>query len=316
MQDIPTARLPLHFDVPSEYLNADNYLVAVNSFKTCLSDFNKRLFQENINYEFVVLPSEIGSFKGVIGIVLKKPLTSIMVVGSVASLIESDLVKGLVEGLTGQKIDYYEATHKAGEFLVDLTTGFFSTETEELERMVPDSLNLDKSFHAKSEFYKECIHNCSVSGVGFTDEHKFPVRRDSFPKHVSKEKVRSVKSDFVLHRVIVVSPVDIDVDQIWRFKDPISGKSLKAYMRDKNFKQGFLGGRYPLKQSRKDDHIIMLVEYKKQERNGEVESKEVCVHTVYTFNEIEIVPLPEDKKVAGIRLTDTHTLPMEDFWTT
>lgn len=67
------------------------------------------------------------------------------------------------------------------------------------------------------------------------------------------------------------------------------------YMRDDSFKQAFLNGRYPLKQSKQDDRVIVMLEYKKQEKNGEVEQKEVCVHTVYSFNDTEIVPLPKEQ---------------------
>ncbi len=86
------ARLPIHFDVTAHYLTAADYLVAVKSFKTVLEDFNKRIFDGAIEYEFLVLPAEDGSFKGVCGVIVKgakgvkNTVITIGVVGGVIGL--------------------------------------------------------------------------------------------------------------------------------------------------------------------------------------------------------------------------------------
>ena len=84
-------------------------------------------------------------------------------------------------------------------------------------------------------------------------------------------------------------------------------------MRDDAFKKSFLNGKHPLKQSQNDDHMTVLVEYKKQEKNGEVEIKEVSINTVYSFNDIEIMSIPAKlpPNIVFVRLPET---PMDKIW--
>jgi len=39
------ARLPIHFNVPEHHLAADEYIIAIRSFNTCLNELNKRAFE-------------------------------------------------------------------------------------------------------------------------------------------------------------------------------------------------------------------------------------------------------------------------------
>lgn len=84
-------------------------------------------------------------------------------------------------------------------------------------------------------------------------------------------------------------------------------------MRDENFKKDFLSGKYPLKESNNDDRMTVLVEYKRQEKNGEIVSKEVCINTVFSFNDIEITPMPTDQS-SGVKFSRADIVPMEKFW--
>jgi hypothetical protein len=306
------ARLPIHFDVPANYLSAADYIIALESFKTTLDEFNKRLFNGQLDYEFIAIGAEAGSYKGITGILVNGAAVATFIFATIQTL-ETDTGRGFVKGVIGSEIDYKQTGEDAGRFLRDLTVGFYSTVTDKLEKVIPASVNLDKALKAKNDFYTMCINNKAVSAVGFTDSTDFPIKRPVFTQHLSKEKIRYVASDFVLYDAIIVSPVDIDVDQVWRFQDRITKRGLNAYMRDDSYKQAFLNGRYPLKQSKQDDRVIVMLEYKKQEKNGEVEQKEVCVHTVYSFNDTEIVPLPK-VQVMGVKFSHVTTLPMDDLW--
>jgi len=307
------ARLPIHLNVPANHISAADYVVAVKSLETTIREFNKRIFGGSLEYEFLVLPTEEGSFKGVTGVIVKgvaKVVAVTFVITEIISFSETDTFKGLVKGLTGYELAHYKAAEGVGHFLRDMTKGIFTTENDNLERLIPGNLNLDKVFHAKAEFYSMCIANHELTSVGFEDSEHFPIKRASFAQHISRDKIRSAPSDFVLYRdTIIVSPVDTDMNRVWRLQDVTTKNIISAYMRDEEFKKGFLNGKYPLKKSSEDDRITVLVEYKKQEKNGEIEQKEASINTVYSFNDTQIAAIPDDI-ISKIKRADISQMDM------
>ncbi|PCJ02806.1 MAG: hypothetical protein COB14_00910 [Alphaproteobacteria bacterium] len=81
------------------------------------------------------------------------------------------------------------------------------------------------------------------------------------------------------------------------------------------FKQGLLNGKYPVKQTKNNDILQILVEYKKQEKNGEIEIKEISIETVYRFNDIEITSIPSSLP-RGTKFKKPEETPMDRIWTT
>lgn len=174
------ARLPIHFDVTAHYLTAADYLVAVKSFKTVLEDFNKRIFDGAIEYEFLVLPAEDGSYKGVCGVLVKgvkstaKTVLTVGALGAVLGLADNSILNDFTKELTGKTIQEVHIGKELAIFLRDMTTGFYSTASDTLERIIPHDLNLDKAMFAKTEFYTMCIDNRDISAIGFDDTDTFP----------------------------------------------------------------------------------------------------------------------------------------------
>ncbi|QQG36709.1 MAG: hypothetical protein HYS17_02740 [Micavibrio aeruginosavorus] len=312
-------RLPIHIDVPEHFLTAADYLVAVDSINVCLNELNKRAFEGKLECSLLVFPNEEGSFKGITGVLakgVKKSGQVIVITGALGGFIgfaETDSFKGLVKGLTKHEVNYYQMGENVGSMLHDMIVGLFTIENEQLEKFIPHDINLDKAIKAKSEFYHMCIKNQRVRGVGFDDSENFPIQRNRFAFHTSKDRVRPVASDFLIYDAVIISPVDVDKDIKWELEDRVTKAPIKAYMRDDAFKKSFLNGEYPLKQSRDDDHMTVLVEYKKQEKNGEVEIKEVSIGTVYSFNDTEIIPIPANlpQNVVFVRPSET---PMDKLW--
>ncbi len=312
-------RLPIHIDVPEHFLTADDYLVAVNSINTCLNEINKRAFEGKLECSLLVFPNEEGSFKGITGVLVKGVKKSgqiIVVIGAIGGFIgfaETDSFKGLVKGLTKHDLNYYLMGENVGSMLHDMVVGMFTTENDDLEKLIPIEINLDKAIKAKSEFYSMCMQNPRVRGVGFDDTEDFPVQRNRFAYHTSKDRIRPLASDFVIYDAIVISPVDVDKDIKWELQDKATKVPIKAYMRDDGFKKSFLNGKYPLKQSKADDRMTILVEYKKQEKNGEVEITEISINTVYAFNDTQIVPIPANL-AQGVRFSRAEETPMDKIW--
>lgn len=312
-------RLPVHIDVPEHYLTADDYLVAVDAINVCLAELNKRVFEGKLECSLLVFPSEEGSFKGITAVLVKgikksgQIVLTIGALGGFIGFVETDSFKGFVKGLTKHELDYYHMSENLGSMIHDIIVGLFTIENAQLERVIPDEINLDKALKAKSEFYHMCIQNKRICGVGFDDSNSFSVQRNRFAYHTSKDRVRPTDSDFRIYDAVVISPVDVDKDIKWELEDRITKASIKAHMRDDVFKRSFLSGKYPLKQTKEDDRMTVLVEYKKQEKNGEVEVKEVCIETVYNFNDVEITPIPAILP-KGAKFQKPEETPMDKIW--
>ena len=203
---------------------------------------------------------------------------------------------------------------KGTEALKDMVVGFFEKEVEELETCIPRKTNLDKSYKAKSEFYLSCNKNNNIRGIGFNRSNSFPIRKSRFKNHVSKDRVRALNSDYIIYDTIVTSPVIEDKDYVWDLEDCVTGNKISAKMRDFSFKSGVLSGKYPFKNDGSNsDRLQVLIEYKKQEKNGEVEKKGTFIESVYRFNEEEVAEVPDDLP-KGTKFQMATKAPMEDFW--
>ncbi len=296
----------IHFDVKDHHIRFDSHLAALEASNVIVGEINKRLFGGKIDYELLVLPSEQGTFKIVIGF-LSIAWLSIQIG-------ETKSFEGFVKGLTGYDWKSYEIAKDIGSFLRDSTKGFFMTEKDELEKIIPQEINLDKAIKFKSEFYKKCIANDEIKGLGFEDDDQFPVKRTNFLKHVSLEdKIRDVPSEFFIFDATIIASVNVDKNYKWRIKNNASGELISTYMNDDDFKARLLDGKNPLKRSSKDDIIKVLVEYKRHEKNGEIEIKEKSINTIYNFNDEQIKSVPEGL-LEKITTKSEEKLPMEELW--
>ncbi|MBL4589285.1 MAG: hypothetical protein JKY11_04300 [Alphaproteobacteria bacterium] len=297
-------KLHIHYDVKDHFISMDNFSTASNAIQKIIDDLSKQVFGGRLRYQLVIIPPEEGTFLKTVGIctfianVTLVPLTS-------------DYITGVFEELTSHSPQYYASNHVRA--IRDLTKGFLSKETEDLEKCIPRELNLDRAFKAKSDFYTSCQTNKKIRGLGFDDSKDFPIKSDHFKNYISKDKTRPLESDFVIYDAILTSPVTEDKNFQWDFEDTVTGQKISAYMHDESFKQDVLNGKYPIKQSESSDTLKILVEYQKQERNGEVIKRETCIKTVYRFNDVEITPILKDLP-KGTKFQQILTTPMEKFW--
>jgi hypothetical protein len=296
----------IHYDVDNHFIPMSDFLTASHSAQKIIDDLNRQILGGQLRYKLVVIPPTEGTFLKTVGIVAVTLVANAMVVP-----VASDYVLGAFEGIAEHKPSDYGKDH--GRALRDLTVGFFSKEVEELEKCVPHELNLDRAFKSKTDFYRSCQANDDIKGLGFDNTRNFPIRHGDFKHHMSKDRTRPLDSDFVLYDAILTSPVTEDKNFQWDFEDTVTGQKISAHMRDEAFKKGVLSGKYPIKQSKKSDVLKILVEYKKQEVNGEIKNKETCVETVYSFNDKTITPIPTNLP-KGTRFNIKGEAPMEKIW--
>jgi hypothetical protein len=306
MQDMKDdlVKLFIHYNVDDHFIPMSDFLTASVSAEKIITDLNNQFYGGKLKYQLVITPPEDGTF-------LKSLGFWVVVGATIVSPIAEDYVLGAFKEITKHPPSHYGQQHIKA--LRDLAMGFFSMEVEQLERCMPHHMNLDRAFKAKSDFYTSCQSNNLIKGVGFDDTKSFPIQREHFKNHISKDRIRAVDSDFYIYEAILVSPVTIDKDIKWELQDRVTKTKISAYMRDDSFKTGLLNGKYPVKQSKENDILTVQVEYKKQERNGEIVTKEVCIDTVYDFNEIEITKIPQNL-LKGKKIQKHNETPMDKIW--
>lgn len=297
-------KLFIHYDVENHFIPMSDFLTASVSAEKIITDLNNQFYDGKLKYQLVIAPPEDGTF-------LKSVGFWVLLGTTVATPIAQNYVLGAFEGITKHSPSHYGQQHI--QALKDLATGFFSMEVEELEECISHHMNLDRAFKAKSDFYISCQHNDLIRGIGFDDTKYFPIRHEHFKQHISKDRIRAVNSDFYIYEAVLVSPVTINKDIKWELQDRATETKISAYMRDEGFKKGLLNGKYPVKQSKENDVLKILVEYKKQERNGDIKIKEICIVTVYSFNGTPITPIPENLP-EGTKFQTTKATPMDALW--
>lgn len=295
-------QLHIHFDVDDHFIPLDDFMVTSDSAAEILDNLNKKIFAGNLKYELVVEAPTDGTFRNTMGIIL---------FSAAIVPIAGDYSIGVFEELTGHPPSHYGEQH--GKALRDLAVGFLSKEVDDLERCIPYQINLDRAFKAKSEFYETCHANKDIKGIGFDETDNFPIPRERFLNHTSKDRIRELDSDFVICEAIVISPVNVDKDTQWELKDTVTNAKINAYMRDRSFKNAYLNGKYPFKETKEDDILKIMLEYKQQEKNGKIEKKETCINTVYKYNEVEILQVPSNLP-QGTRFQRPETAPMDNLW--
>ncbi len=315
-----SSQLLMHFDTAEHFLPADSYLITVKSLNNILNEINKRLFEGRLDCELLVFPHENGGFLSINGLKItgikkaaKNTIITLGVLGGLVSFTETDTFKGAVHGITGKEMQHYETSKNIGELIHDLIIGIYKVENEDLKRKIPLEVNLDKAIKAKSDFYQMCWNSELIKAIGFDNTYNFSVPRNRFLYHISKDIIRPVESDFHIYDAVLVSPVNVPKDTKWVLEDRVTKTKISAHMRDKSFRAGLLNGKYPLKETKDDDVLTILVEYEKQERNGELEVKNTCIKTVYKFNNEDITPIPDDLP-KGTKFKQQEHRPMDKYW--
>lgn len=269
--------ISIHYDIVDHSIDLALFVEAARSIEQVTSLISKEL--TGTIPKIVVLPPEKGSFKQVIGIVF---------VGTL-SFFPSDIVSGVVEGLTGKKLS--EWSRSVTECVLDTTRAFFSQKYEDVRKVVGESSLFLSAIKSKSDFYTSCINSTSIKGLGFSDKESFPIQRNNFIDYVEPEKLEKEQSNvYKLQELIIVSPVIVDKSQMkWKFKILNDNKICSMSMDDKKFQNNVLLGCYPLKKTSKDDVLTAYVCYQKKSN-----ASECSVIKVYKINDLVIENIPEN----------------------
>ena len=258
------AVLPLHFQVPVDFIPLTTFIRTARSAELLMLAVNDFAFGGQLEFEVIVLPSEIGTFKSKLGI---------CILGGVAAawnVLDSDIGAGFVKGLTDQEPAYWseqlgkdikdafatgtldtgeqEKKQKAleklrgqeSQLLIDLSKCFLTQATSKLHASGITTRNFSAGYEARNEFYGACILEKSISAVGFTDKEEFPIPRSNFDS--MRVPIPPAEEDHTwnveISEVRVTSPNWDRTDQhrYWKGRDSL-GKERLFRIDDEHFWQ-------------------------------------------------------------------------------
>lgn len=199
--------IPIHFDVPQNYLPFQEFVDTATATKLIVDTFNAEIFNGGLDFEWIVLPPEEGSFKSRFAVFVK--VAGVLSAAAWAAA-DTDIGKGYIEGLTGQKPEYW--AKRAGEaqkrdieelserevhlkqkaveevavamMLAESTKGFLTKEYNELRKIGISKTQFRTAYQGRNSFYEACYRQPTIRAVGFTENEVFPVKRNDFAKFI------------------------------------------------------------------------------------------------------------------------------------
>lgn len=296
---------PIHFDVPNHYLKIDDFVSFSIDLKKIIADFSKEIFDNNIIVDVYILPAEPGSLLGRWGIRVAKTSVSI---GFIFMAMDTDISKSFILGLTGHKPSYYSEmagskTRSAAMLLADLSRGFLEKDANAEELKSVEFVKFSNAYSSKDDFYGKCLSNDEISGIGFTCDDEFPIRKSAFAGKISNivDGDLELEPEYEIHQLRVVSSVNtIDSKAQWQLQDTQTRRFLKAHLKDDDFRQNFFNGKYPLKIHETDDVIIAMIEYRKASVEGSIKIIERNIIKIYKFNNIVFDDVPSYLTISSV----------------
>lgn len=278
-----------HLDVNNAQIMLEQYIAISKTLEITSNSICKLLCGKE-NCKIVVEPLEIGTLKLVYKLVFA-PVALI-----VAAMIP-DTVNGILEEFTGNNWSYYSG--KTTRAVVDAVKGAYNTTTENLKKMankVPEQEReqIDKIIKAQNDFYVELSKDENIKGIGFSGNEDFPIKRRDFTLHTSSDIERKLPTLETIKHLVIYRSLNVDEDGKWEFRDKADGTHISAYIEDEQFKQQFLGGKTPLKKTKKDDELVALVEYDRKMKNGSNVPPVMTIKEIYRFNNKELKKVPDN----------------------
>lgn len=252
--DEASGRLFIHFDVSENFLNLETFIETAQNAKKIAEALNQTFFNGELGYEIVVLAPEPGTF-------LAKYAILATHVGAVFAFLNTGIGAAYVEGLTGHEPAYWamdvgeshrETLEDAGEWLseqkfwgdtpdqercdvasrivVQMARGILEKEPADLDGLGMAVGDLPEAAEARNEFYKACIRDQNIRGIGFSPEDDFPIPRNAFPARAAgpvrrEEDLPEEPPWFVsIENIYATSPnweKDDQASRQWKGKDSV-----------------------------------------------------------------------------------------------
>lgn len=199
----------LHFDVDSNSIPLWHFVEAARAVEEIIASFNRDLFEDRLEFEIRVLPSQRGSLIEVLGLWIGGASATAWM------FIESDIGKGFIKGLTGKEpfeiaedigqAIRHAATKKSSSLsdttveaeididhkkigtkqlvaatLVLMVVSVLKSDTSDLHKVgIPQRIG-SGAYQGRDRFYQAALKNNELKGIGFGREELFEVERPNF----------------------------------------------------------------------------------------------------------------------------------------
>jgi hypothetical protein len=319
-EDSNVFRLPIHFDVESGRMPASDIEIALKSVDEIVQALEAAFgLCRGANKKPVVYVegTKDGSFLIEIFIWFNELSESVenirTVIYTIGVVTNSQQFRDFYHRLTGKEFDPDKYFDAFGSML----KGMLNKKTKEIEEITPNDINLEKCTKAKSDFYKMAFENPDVQGIDFDDSKKSHIRREDFRQHCSVPSKIRPPSRLEYRQAVIVAPLTVDSSKArkWGFINKADNSPFSAYMRDEDFRRGFLHeAKYPLKQTADDDEILALFEVKRVQAGGELVEKDWSVVEVLLFDGVLLegksLPSKEELLSAPPDIQPQNVLPL------
>ncbi|GEM_PF-3388413 len=300
-----TKELCIHFDTDEHQITLDLFEQTLNSYKIISNDIAENIFDIKSGFKIYVLPPKNGGFKILLKIIMENPA-----ILGMASALTYDVIVGLVKGLTknlnNDKFKDGFTPELGAEVLGETIQGFVSKTASEVETLdakikseykSKKNINIDIAKKEKADFYGSCIKNKNIKGIGFSNEHIFPLKRCDFVARAIPPTIKPLPERIELKELIIVKSVNTDEKLQWDFKDANTNESFSASIEDNDFNTMILNGQCPLKRKATPDKILALVKFYKKLENGKEKKDAYIVSEVYKFNRKKLKERPKGLRI-------------------
>ncbi len=289
--------IEIHFDINDHKLLLETFVGTSNGLEKVIEGFCDKFFEVPPGIQIFVIPPEQGSF-------LKKVVTVVTTAG--AMYVGKPFLNGALKGITGNSLKYYQekVEDKTELFVKDLVKGFLTKSNDQLSLNGVNIKDFPKAFHGRSSFYRACLINKDIKGLGFDHSNIFPIKKSEFCNYIADDFNKKLPPIKKLHKLAIVSAVTKKRKKIkskWRAEDLRNGNLLDFILKDESFQKRFFDGEFSLKNRKDDDIITGLFEYEVIEINGEEKvTGSVLLTMVFIFNDKKIFDIPNGLKIEPV----------------
>ncbi len=303
----------IYFDCQGHTITPDEAIKAIELLKVCTEDFKDSFLNKKIDLKLEICPSEDGSYKLVASIAA--------ILGFIGGNIISPIGEGISDGFWNRLgIDpKVEIGENIGESIADALSILLSIPNKELEKELQEAstyrkINLDRTQSRRSSFFKEIDKNQDITGIQIGSKGKYIPRHSYHNYIIDKDIIRPLDDEFAYKELKIKKPITIKdyVHEHWGFIDSSTRKTINAPIEDNTFIESLLAGKSPLKSTSKDDIILCKIKTERELKNGEERSKKISIIEIYSYNETELQPLPNDFEVDKIVRRNTKQMSLFD----
>ena len=270
----------VHFNVSDQKLTIEEFYQTAKTVQNLTDIFNQLFFDSAPTFAVYVRPPRNGSFIETF---------IISAVGSATVWVLKEIFKeyfsGFFDELAGKELNNLGIKH--AQIIKNFLSSDLHSTKADIQSVVAITTDAVRSFLSqdihnkklkqisrhlpieatitKNQFYTTCANSQQIKGVGFTEQDFFPIKKEKFMNYVIATPLDMdyIETRYELQEITIVSPVNVEESDVkWRGEDKNTHQKITFAMHDKNFREKFLQGAFPLKQTKRDDEMLVYIAYR------------------------------------------------------